>query len=145
MLSPPLPNALAEKHLPLDNGHCFLSNLSMKKFLAQVSGAFAATQFAVGTAFAALPDPTPIPGLQGETDVEAIKDLIVAVIIIILDFVLLIAVLYVIIAGIRLIVSGGDDTQRDKAKNTIIYVIVGIVVILFARVLVSLVNNLFSA
>ncbi len=116
----------------------------MKQLLAQVSGAFAAMQFAVGTAYAQLPDPTAIPGLQGETDVAGIKDTIVAVIKVILDFVLLIAVVFVIVAGIRLIVSGGDEAQKDKAKQTIIYVIIGIIVVLFARVIVSLVNDLFS-
>ncbi len=116
----------------------------MKKFLAQVSGAFAATQFTIGTAFAALPDPGTIQGLQTGTDIPAIKALIIHIIEIVLDFILLIAVIYVIIAGIRLIVSGGDEAQKDKAKQTIIYVVIGIIVILFARVIVSLVNNLFG-
>ena len=131
---------------PLDNDQRFLSpTLFMKKFLAQVSGALAATQFAVGTAFAQLPEPKPIPGLPDEGNVDGIKDLIVRLIQIVLDFVLLIAVVFVIIAGIRLIVSGGDEAQKDKAKQTIIYVIIGIIVILFARVIVSLVNNLFGS
>ncbi len=117
----------------------------MKKFLAQVSGACAATQMAVGTAFAQLPDPTPIPGLPDEANVGDIKTLIVSIVTTVLDFVLLIAVVYVIVAGIRLIVSGGDEAQKDKAKQTIIYVIIGIIVILFARVIVSLVNSLFTA
>lgn len=116
----------------------------MKKLLAQVSGAFAATQFAVGTAFAQLRDPNEIEGLQNSTDPEDIRTAIVAVVKIVLDFVLLIAVIYVIVAGIRLIVSGGDEGAKDKAKQTIIYVVIGIIVILFARVIVSLVNNLFS-
>ncbi len=117
----------------------------MKKFLAQVSGAFAATQMAVGTAFAQLPDPSPIPGLPDEANVGDIKTLIVNIVTTVLDFVLLIAVVYVIVAGIRLIVSGGDEAQKDKAKQTIIYVIIGIIVILFARVIVSLVNSLFTS
>lgn len=116
----------------------------MKKLIAQVSGAFAACQFMVGTAFAQLPDPEPIPGLPDEAGVDDIKDLIVNLILVVLDFILLVAVVYVIIAGIRLIVSGGDEGQKDKAKNTIIYVIIGIIIVLFARVIVSLVNNLFG-
>lgn len=117
----------------------------MKKFLAQVSGAFAATQLAVGSAFAQLPDPGTIPGLPEEATVGDIKSLIIGIITTILDFVLLIAVIYVIVAGIRLIVSGGDEAQKDKAKQTIIYVIIGIIVVLFARVIVTLVNSLFTA
>ncbi len=116
----------------------------MKKFLAQVSGAFAAAQFSIGKAFAQLKEPDPIQGLQTGTDAPAIRAAIVKVIETVLDFVLLIAVIYVIIAGIRLIVSGGDEGQKDKAKQTIIYVIIGIIVILFARVIVGLVNSLFG-
>ena len=116
----------------------------MKKYLAQVTGAFAASQFALGTAIAQLPNPDPIPGLPDEANVGDVKGLIIRLISIVLDFVLLIAVVFVIIAGIRLIVSGGDEAQKDKAKQTIIYVIIGIIVVLFARVIVSLVNNLFA-
>ncbi len=117
----------------------------MKKFLAQVTGAFAATQFAVGKAFAALPDPGTIQGLQEGTTVDDIMSIIIEVVGVVLNFILLIAVIFVIVAGIRLIISGGDEAQKDKAKQTIIYVVIGIIVILFARVIVSLVNNLFGA
>jgi glucose uptake protein GlcU len=40
--------------------------------------------------------------------------------------------------------NGGDEGEKDKAKKTIIYVIIGIIVVLFARVIVSFVNTLFS-
>jgi hypothetical protein len=99
----------------------------MKKFLAQMSGAFAASQYAIGTAFAQLPPPDEIPGLPDQANIPQIKTLIVDLIKVVLDFILLIAVVYVIIAGIRLIVSGGDEGQKDKAKTTIIYVIIGII------------------
>ncbi|MDD5054694.1 MAG: TrbC/VirB2 family protein [Candidatus Peribacteraceae bacterium] len=112
----------------------------MKHLLAQVSGAVAASQLFVGKAFAALSDPNPIPGLSSDVD---IKNAIVTVITYVLDFILIIAVLFVIIAGIRLIVSGGDEGEKDKAKTTIIYVIAGIVIILLARVIVMFVNNIF--
>lgn len=112
----------------------------MKKLIAQVSGAVAASQLMVGRALAALSDPEPIDGLATNTD---IKSAIVSIITKILDFILIIAVLYVIIAGIRLIISGGDEGEKDKAKTTIIYVIAGIIIILFARVIVTFVNNLF--
>ncbi len=118
----------------------------MKKTLvAQVAGALAACQFFVGSAVAALPEPDPIPGLQTGTGTDSLKDAIIRVVTAVLDFVILIAVIYVIVAGIRLIISGGDEGEKDKAKTTIIYVIVGIIVVLFARVIVSFVNNAFSS
>lgn len=113
----------------------------MRKLLAQASGAFAASQLLAYRAFAALPDPQTIPGLSTEVN---IKDAIVNIITKILDFILIIAVLYVVIAGIRLIVSGGDEGQKDKAKTTIIYVIAGIIVVLLARVIVTAVNQAFG-
>lgn len=98
----------------------------------------------VGKAFAQLPEPSEIPGLPSESEPDDLKRLIVDIITTILDFVLLVAVIFVIVAGIRLIISGGDEGQKDKAKQTIIYVIIGIIVVLFARVIVSFVNNFFS-
>lgn len=117
----------------------------MKQLIAQVSGALAACQLFVGRAFAALPEPDEIPGLQTGTGTASLKDAIIRVVVAVLDFVILIAVIYVIVAGIRLIVSGGDEGEKDKAKQTIIYVIVGIIVVLFARVIVSFVNNAFAS
>ena len=123
----------------------------MKHFIAQVSGALAASQFFVGKALAAastsaaggggLNPPPAIGGLSNDTD---IKTAIVSIIVWVLDFVLLIAVVFVIVAGIRLIISGGDEGEKDKAKQTIIYVIVGIVVVIFARVIVMFVSNIFK-
>lgn len=122
----------------------FFPLLSMKKFLSIVSSATLASQLFFVKAFA-LNDPPTIDQLNsGDGDVGSIKALIVKIIIIVLDFVTLIAVIYVIIAGIRLIVSGGDEGEKDKAKKTIIYVIVGIIVILFARVIVSFAAKFFS-
>lgn len=95
----------------------------------------------VGRAFAKLPDPTDISGLSSGTDLKVI---IADILVKILDFILIIAVVYVVVAGIRLIVSGGDEGEKDKAKTTIIYVIVGIIVVLFARVIVTFVNNQFG-
>ena len=113
----------------------------MKQLLAQVSGAVAASQLFFAKAFAALPEPDPIPGLSTQTNIKAV---IVDIITRVLDFILIVAVLFVIVAGIRLIVSGGNDEQKDKAKKTIIYVIVGIIVVLFARVIVTFINTAFG-
>lgn len=116
------------------------TTLMTKNILAQIAGGIAACQMFVGKAFAQLPEPNTVPGLNPSTDIkQAIVDLLVAV----LDFILIIAVVFVVVAGIRLIVSGGDEGEKDKAKQTIIYVIVGIIVVLFARVIVVFVNNLF--
>lgn len=82
-------------------------------------------------------------GIGGISTSADIKQLIVSVIVAILDVVTTIALLGVIVAGIYLIVSNGDEGQKDKAKKIILYIIIGILVILFARVIVVYVSTLF--
>ncbi len=77
----------------------------------------------------------------GVSDETSVRDFIIGIITIVLNFLALIAVIVIIIAGIRLIVSQGNDEQKDKAKKTILYAIIGLVVVLFARVIVSLVTG----
>ncbi len=114
----------------------------MKKLLSLGASAVGSSMFFVGQAVAALSEPDTISGLSTEVGTSGVRRAIIKVITTILDFILIIAVVYVIVAGIRLIVSGGDEGEKDKAKTTIIYVIVGIIVVLLARVIVTFVNNL---
>ncbi len=87
----------------------------------------------------------PIPNLPGTaapgTNADSIRVIIIKIITAILNFLALIAVIVVVIAGIRLIVSQGEDDQKDKAKKTIIYALIGLVIVLFARVIVGLVTT----
>jgi hypothetical protein len=41
-----------------------------------------------------------------------------------------------------LIVSQGEEGQKEKAKKTILYAVIGLLVVLFARVIVALVVGL---
>lgn len=96
----------------------------------------------------------PIPDINGTPDPDnledgqGIRDAILDILIFVLNFLALVAVIFIIIAGIRLIVSQGSDEQKDKAKKTILYVIIGLLVILFARVIVGFftegVANIFN-
>lgn len=85
--------------------------------------------------------PTPdIAGLPDAADEESIRTIIVDLLASVLNFLALIAVVIVVIAGIRLIVSQGEDDAKDKAKKTIFYALVGLAIVLFARVIVGLVT-----
>lgn len=55
-----------------------------------------------------------------------------------------ISVIMLIIGGIRYVVSGGDSTAVQSAKNTILYAIVGIVICLLAYAVVSFVIGSFT-
>ena len=55
-----------------------------------------------------------------------------------------ISVIMLIIGGIRYVISGGDSTAVQGAKNTILYAIVGIVVALLAYAVVNFVISSFA-
>lgn len=85
--------------------------------------------------------PTPdIAGLPDAADESSIRQIIIDILASVLNFLALIAVVVVVIAGIRLIVSQGEDDAKDKAKKTIFYALMGLAIVLFARVIVGLVT-----
>ncbi len=49
------------------------------------------------------------------------------------------AVIMIMVAGFKYITSSGDSASASSAKNTILYAIVGLVVVLFAQVIVRFV------
>jgi len=53
----------------------------------------------------------------------------------------IIAVIMIIVGGLRYITSGGDTNSVTGAKNTILYAIIGIVIVIFAQTLVKFVIN----
>ncbi len=48
------------------------------------------------------------------------------------------AVIFIIIGGFEYVRSGGESAKVNKAKNTIIYAIIGLVVVVIARSIVGL-------
>ena len=52
-----------------------------------------------------------------------------------------IAVIMIIVGGLRYITSGGDSQHVSTAKNTIIYALVGLVVVALAQLIVHFVLN----
>ncbi|USN96553.1 MAG: hypothetical protein H6797_05850 [Candidatus Nomurabacteria bacterium] len=56
-----------------------------------------------------------------------------------------ISVIMLIIGGIRYVVSGGDSTAVQNAKNTILYAIVGVVVAILAYAVVNFVVSSFTS
>ena len=56
-----------------------------------------------------------------------------------------IAVLFLIIGGLRYVVSNGDSKQVEGAKNTILYAIIGIVVAIVSYAAVSFVIQQLTA
>ncbi len=83
----------------------------------------------------------PIPPLPGTPTGVNVRATVAGALIFVLNFVALAAVVVIVIAGIRLIVSQGDQEQKETAKKTIFYAIAGLVIILLARVIVGFVTQ----
>ena len=110
-----------------------LQRLSFRSFLAVTS---ASTFLAPALAGFGGEIP-PIEGTPGSLEGTDARQIILRLLTFVLNFLALIAVVFIVIAGIRLIVSQGEEEQKNKAKKTILYVIAGLIVVLFARVIVS--------
>lgn len=54
----------------------------------------------------------------------------------------LFAAIIIVMAGVRLISSHGEEAAKEKAKNTIFYAALGLLVVLFAKAFVTLVTTM---
>ncbi len=76
-------------------------------------------------------------GVAGST----ISNLLKKVINIISAVVGVIAVIMIVVGGFKYITSGGESSNVSGAKNTIIYAIIGLVIVAFAQIIVHFVIN----
>lgn len=100
----------------------------MSKLLAQVyngSGLEGGIQAAAGVTGVSSADP---------------RDVIIKIITTVLDFAALLAFVMVVVAGFYLVLSLGNDDGKEKAKKIIYYTLIGLIVLLFSRVIVALIT-----
>jgi len=111
-----------------------IHNLKVRTAAAAVSFFSATSALANGVT-----DIGDIPDVgQGNID---IRDAVLNILGAILNLMALAAVVVIVVAGIRLIIGGQDEGQREKAKNTIVYAIIGLIVILLSSAIVNFVAN----
>jgi hypothetical protein len=118
---------------------------TLKRF-GLAASASAISLFMHSQAFAAFAGPS--PDIAGTPDAQTpgeIRGIIVDLLNSVLNFLALIAVVVVVIAGIRLIISQGEEDAKEKAKKTILYALAGLVIVLFARVIVALVTGYLAS
>jgi hypothetical protein len=72
---------------------------------------------------------------------DTINNIITTVINLFSMIVGIIAVIMIIYGGLRYITSGGDSAKITSAKNTIIYALIGLVVVALAQFIVKFVLN----
>lgn len=73
-----------------------------------------------------------------------IRSVIVQIVEAVLDFVALIAVVVIIIDGVRLVVSMGRDEEATAVRKSIIHVIIGLILIIASRIIVSFIASILN-
>jgi cytochrome bd-type quinol oxidase subunit 2 len=73
---------------------------------------------------------------DGGDATQKLNDLTRSVINLLSAVVGVIAVIMIIVGGLRYITSGGNDTSVTSAKNTILYAVIGLIIVALAQVLV---------
>lgn len=81
-----------------------------------------------------------VGGRENRTDLTKFIERIINVLLFIIG---VIAVIMIIVGGLRYILSNGDQSQVSAAKNTILYSIVGLVVAIMAYAIVGFVIDSF--
>ena len=79
-----------------------------------------------------------IPAIPGTAnDAAGVRPAIIRVINFVLGFLALVAIIFVIVGGIRILASAGNEENVTKGRKTIVFAIIGLIVVFFARVIVG--------
>jgi hypothetical protein len=111
MLAPAVPVFAQSAQQQINSGLCTGSNL---EFTEDTSGADCSTSDAT----------------------EKINNLIHTIVNLLSAIVGIVAVVMIIVGGLRYITSGGNDASVTGAKNTILYAIIGLIIVALAQILV---------
>jgi cytochrome bd-type quinol oxidase subunit 2 len=115
----------------------------LKKTFAPVSGAVTMVLFSVNNVFAggAFFQKGTAPAVATQ---EELGQSITTIINYFLGLLGLVAVAFLIYAGILMVTAGGNDEQVTKARKIIMYAVVGIVIILLSYTIVTFVSQAFG-
>jgi len=80
-----------------------------------------------------------VAGADGKTATTRVNSIITTIINIFSVVVGVVAVIMIIVGGLKYITSGGDSGNITSAKNTILYAIVGLIVVALAQIIVRFV------
>jgi len=84
-------------------------------------------------------DPSGADCASGVDATDRINTLVRQVINILSVLVGIVAVVMIIVGGLRYITSGGNDTSVTSAKNTILYAIIGLIIVALSQLIVRFV------
>ncbi len=111
-----------------------------QKFISIV-GAIFPVLLIPGVSYAANATGISIPTLQGTPD--SFDSVIPKVTSTLLTFAGIISVIMIIVGGIMYTLSAGDSSKTTKAKDTILYSVIGLVITLLAGAIVTFVLKIF--
>jgi multisubunit Na+/H+ antiporter MnhB subunit len=80
----------------------------------------------------------------GEASTTGLTDMIKIIVNVLLFILGAIAVIMIILGGIKYTTSNGDSSQLTSAKNTILYAVVGLVVAILAYAIVNFILDAFK-
>jgi hypothetical protein len=78
------------------------------------------------------------PGLP---EVQATSDTIGKILVVVLNVMGAVTLLIITLGGLKYVLSRGEPQGTNRAKDTILYALIGLVIIIFARALVAFVFN----
>lgn len=105
-------------------------NVNIGNCLSQGSGLTTGT----GAACTAAPD----------TGTQKIQDIVTLIVNIFSIIVGIVAVIMIVVGGFKYITSGGDSGNITSAKNTIVYAVIGLVIVALAQFIVKFILNKVS-
>jgi cytochrome bd-type quinol oxidase subunit 2 len=98
-----------------------------------------------GANFELTADPSSSDCSNGGDAAQKLNDLIRQIINFLSAIVGVVAVIMIIVGGLRYITSGGNDSNVTGAKNTILYAVIGLVIVALAQLIVRFVLSKVTA
>lgn len=83
-------------------------------------------------------------GTADKIDLKGKDSLVTQVVNMLLWAVGIVAVVMIIVGGLKYMTAGGDSNKITSAKNTILYAVIGLVVAIFSYAIVAFVNSTFG-
>ncbi|HVO86748.1 MAG TPA: pilin [Candidatus Binatia bacterium] len=83
----------------------------------------------------------PPSSCANQNGAQQINDILRHIVNILSALVGVVAVIMIIFGGLRYVTSGGNDTSITSAKNTILYAIIGLIIVALAQIIVHFVLN----
>lgn len=94
----------------------------------------------VGVSSALASDIGGIPNVPGASSGD-LRGAVTSVLNTVVNFLGLLMVVAIVVAGFRLVLSQGEEEAKEKAKKGIFYAIIGLVLVLLAKAIILFVTN----